>query len=146
MSKEAIDTILDVKLKAAINLMQVVGKKMKQAGEGGSILNVSSMLGHRAFRGYMPYCVSKAGLNMATKVFELELGKYKVHVNSLSPAGVRTENVEKYGQAAIQHTASRMSIGRICEIEDVVDGVLFLLSDKSQMITGTDVAIDGGCD
>ena len=171
--KEAIDTIFDVNLKAAINVMQVVGKKMTQAGKGGSIVNVSSMLGHRAYRGYLPkkmtqagkggsivnvssmlghrayrgylpYCVSKAGLNMATKMFALELGKYKIRVNSFNPAGVRTENVEKYGQAAIKHATSRMPIGRICEIEDVVDGVLFLLSDKSQMITGTDVSIDGG--
>ena len=66
VSIEALDQIFDVNLKAAINLMQEVGKKMTQAGNGGSIVNVSSMLGHRAYRGYLPYCVSKAGLNMAT--------------------------------------------------------------------------------
>ena len=65
-------------------------------------------------------------------------------MNSISPGVVRTATVEQYGQDAMEKVASRMPIGRICEIEDVVDGVLFLLSDQSQMITGTDVAIDGG--
>ena len=77
MPKEAIDQILDVNLKAAVNLMQVVGKKMMQAGKGGSIINVSSMLGHRAYRGYLPYCVSKAGLNMATKYLHWNLESIK---------------------------------------------------------------------
>ena len=94
---------------------------MTQAGKGGSIVNVSSILGHRAYRGYLPYCVSKAGLNMATQVF----GKYKIRVNSISPEAVRTETVEQYGQDSIGKVASRMPIGRICETEDVVDGVLF---------------------
>ena len=142
--KKALEQIFDVNLKAAMNILQVVGKKMKQAGKGGSIVKVSSMLGHRAYREYLPYCVSTAGLNMATKGFALELGKYKIRVNSISPGVVRTETVEQYGQDAIYQAASRMPIGRICEIEDVVDGVLFLLIDNSQMITGTNVVIDGG--
>ena len=142
--KEAMDQILDVNLKAAINLMQVVGKKMTQAGKGGSIINISSITGQRAFRGLLPYSVAKAGLNMATKVFALELGKFKIRVNSLTLATVRTETIDQYGPEALEQAAALMPIGRICEVQEVVDSVLFLLSDKSQMITGSDVVIDGG--
>ena len=143
--KEAIDQVIDVNLKAAVNLMQLVGKKMIIAEKGGSIVNMSSILGHRAVRGTLSYCVAKAGLNMATKVFALELAKYKIRVNSLSPALVRTETLEQLlGQDSLEHSASRMPVGRLCEVEDIVDSVLFLLSDRSQMITGSDVVIDGG--
>ena len=130
VSKEEIDQIIDVILKAAINLMQVVGKKMTKEGKGGSIINVSSIGGHRPLRGLLPYSVSKAGLKMATKVFALELGKHKIHVNSLSLACVRTETVEQFGPDIIEQATSSIPIGRVCGVEEVVDAVLLLLSDK----------------
>ena len=144
MSKEDMDQILDINLKAAINLMQVVGKKMIKAGKGGSIVNMSSIIGQRSCKGFLPYCVSKAGLNMATKMFALELGMYKIRVNSLSLGTVRTETIDQYGSDALKQAASSMPVGRICEVEEAADSVLFLLSDKSKMITGTDLVIDGG--
>ena len=142
--KEDIDQILDINLKGVINLMQVVGKKMIKAEKGGSIVNMSSIVEQRAFKGLMPYCVSKAGLNMATKMFALELGMHKIRVNTISPGTVRTEVVDQYGPEALKHAASLMPVGRVCEVQEIVDSVMFLLSDKSLMITGTDLVIDGG--
>ena len=141
VSKEVIDQILDVKLKAAINLMQVVGKKMSQAGKGGSIVNISSIGAHRAIRGFLSYGVAKAGLNMATKVFALELGKHKIRVNSVSSSVVRTDMINQYRHKL---AAVPIPIGRVCEVEELADMVLLLLGDKSQMLTGSDVVIDGG--
>ena len=66
-TKENIDTVLDVNFKAAINLMQVVGKKMIAAGKGGSIVNITSISGTRATKHLLAYCVAKAGLEMATR-------------------------------------------------------------------------------
>ena len=141
VSKEVIDQILDVNLKAAINVMQVVGKKMSQAGKGGSIVNISSIGAHRAIRGFLSYGVAKAGLNMATKVFALELGKHKIRVNSVSSSVVRTDMINQYRHKL---AAVPIPLGRVCEVEELADMVLFLLGDKSQMLTGSDVVIDGG--
>ena len=78
---------------------------------------------------------------MATKGSTLELEAYKIRVNTLSPAVVRTKTLEQFGQDLLDRTASQMPVALLCEV-DVVNVVLFLLSDKSHMITGSDVVID----
>ena len=145
VTNEQLDLILDVNLKAAINLMQVVGKKMVLNGRGGSIVNISSTAGTTAAsKNMMAYSVAKAGLNMATKVFALELGPHKVRVNSVAPAIVNTKMVEVLSDEIIKRIVSALPMGRMLEVEDVVQCVLFLLSGQSKMITGTTVMVDGG--
>ena len=70
--------------------MQVAGKKMIAIGNGGSIVNVSSCVTEGTAKGQLAYSVSKAGLDMATKMFVLELGPHKIRVNSVNPFLVRT--------------------------------------------------------
>ena len=77
VSKGSLDKYYAVNLNAPINLMQVVGKKMIASGKGGSIVNMSSVGSKGAFKGMLAYNVSKAGLDMATKIFALELGPHK---------------------------------------------------------------------
>ena len=144
-TKEDIDQFIDVNLKAAINLMQVVGKMMIQSERGGSIVNITSQGAKVAMENHMAYCVSKAGLNMATKVFALELGPYKIRVNSLAPTATNTKMFEKFiGDREFNRTRSKIPMGRYLEADDVAPSVIFLLSDKSKMITGTTVTVDGG--
>ena len=132
-------------LKAAINLMQIVGKKMVLNGKGGSIVNITSVLGTLAMKEMMAYCVTKAGLNVATKVFALELGPNKIRVNSVAPTSVKTKMFEmNMGEALINRYNSMIPIGCIKEVEDVVQCVQFHLSDQSKMITGTTITVDGG--
>ena len=137
---------INVNLLAAVNLMQVVGKKMMEAGKGGSIVNISSSVSINAFSGLLPYCTTKAGLDMATKIFALELGPYKIRVNSINPGPVMTEmllraigSVDK-----LEDLKTKSPVGRLNEISDVADFVSFLLSDHSSMINGTTNLIDGG--
>ena len=143
--KEDLDLILDVNLKAAINLMQVVGKKMIIAGRGGSIVNISSQGGTVAIENLMAYCVSKAGLNMATKAFALELGPNKIRVNSIAPGSTKTQMFETFmGETENTRLLSKIPMGCFNDVEDVVQCVLFLLSDQSKMITGTIITVNGG--
>ena len=144
LPKDQLDLILDVNLKAAINLMQVVGKKMVLNGRGGSIVNISSVAGTVAISNMLSICVAKAGLNMATKVFALELGPHKVRVNSLVPTLVNTRLKDTVSDEFIKSFVSKIPMGRMNEIEDVVQCGLFLLSDLSKMVTGTTVTVDGG--
>ena len=144
-AKEDIDSILDVDLKAAINLMQVVGRKMIKSGKGGSIVNISGNGGTVAIGNHMAYCVAKAGLNMATKVFALELGPNKIRVNSVAPTAVKTKSLDTFlDERERISLISKIPIGCFNEVDDVVQSVLFLLSDKSKMISGTTIVVDGG--
>ena len=145
VSKDQIDLVLDVNLKAAINLMQVVGKKMMQHGRGGSIVNISSVVGSAAVANNLPYCISKAGLNMATKVFALELGPHRIRVNSVSPTMVNTDAMKKaFSTDFIDSCLESIPMGRMDEIDDVMQSVLFLLSDNSKMVSGVTLMVDGG--
>lgn len=143
--KEDLEKTLNVNLLAPINLMQEVGKKMISAGKGGSIVNISSQLGELASPGMLAYSVAKAGLNMATKQFALELGPHNIRVNAVGPGMVKTDMLMNLQTPeTIQAGISKTPLRRICEMEDVVKYVLFLLSDESKMVSGTFALVDGG--
>ena len=89
--KDIIDKTLDINLKAAVNVTQVIGRKMVESVKGGSIVNVSSINGLNPMRECMAYNMSKAALDMMSKQFALELGPYKIRVNSVNPTVVLTD-------------------------------------------------------
>ena len=79
------------------------------------------------------------------KAFALELGKGKIHVNSTSSSIVRTDLLKQFGQGvALNKAAAPNPVGRVCEVKEITDVVVFPLGDKSQMLAGSDVVIDGG--
>lgn len=145
-SKGKLDEILAVNLYAAINTMQVIGKTMVDAGKGGSIVNVSSTLGINPMQGMMPYNISKAALDMATKQFALELGPHKIRVNSVNPFTVKTDMSRAIweNQVLAEKLWAQTPLGRFAEIKEVVGPILYLLSDCSSMVTGTTNPIEGG--
>ena len=142
ITKEEIDAILDVNLKAAINLTQIIGKKMVLNNKGGSIVkfNITSAAGFVASCNFMAYGVAKSELDMATKVFAFELGPSKVRVNSVAQAAVKT----KLLPAEIKQRETVIPMGQLLDVDDVAQIVMFLLSDQSKMITGTRIVVDGG--
>ena len=131
---------------AAINITQSVGKKMVEAGKGGSIVNISSINGIKPMRECMAYNVSKAALDMTTKQFALELGQHKIRVNSVNPTVIMTdmgkEHWGKPGKADM--LLLQTPLGRFGEINECTDLIEFLLSDNSTMITGTTNPLEGG--
>ena len=80
---------------------------------------------------------------MATKVFAFEMGPHKIRVNAINPTLINTETTQSYGKEFLEHEIAQIPAGRMCEVEDVADSVLFLLSDNSKMIPGTLVTVDG---
>ncbi|XP_045202180.2 L-xylulose reductase-like [Mercenaria mercenaria] len=135
--------ILDINLLGAINCAQLVAKKMIDAKVKGSIVNISSVAGIGACYSYLPYNVSKAGLDMVTKQFALELGPYQIRVNSVNPATVVTPMVTNLKNTA-KGLTSQTPMGRVAKVEEVVWPVLYLLSDYSSMVTGQLHPVDGG--
>ncbi|KAI5934076.1 L-xylulose reductase isoform X2 [Manis javanica] len=146
VTKEACDASFDVNLRAVLQVSQIVARGMVARGAPGSIVNVSSQASQRALTHHSVYCTTKSAVDMLTKVMALELGPYKIRVNAVNPTVVMTP----MGQAnwsdpqKAKTMLDRIPLGRFAEVDNVVDTILFLLSDRSSMTTGSTVPVDGG--
>ncbi len=143
--EEDYDAVLNTNLKGPFILAQEVGRRMIERGQGGSIINISSMVATRSFRGLSIYGMSKAGLVAMTRSLALEWARYKVNVNAICPGYIETEmnteyfNTEK-GKAVIAGYPGR-SLGKL---EDLDGALLLLASNSSAFMTGATVEVDGG--
>lgn len=142
------DKMMDINLRSVFYLMQksipfLVNTK-------GSIVNVSSVTGWRAFPNLLSYCVSKAALDQLTRCAALELGSKGVRVNAVNP-GVVVTNLHKRGgmsddayEKFIEHSKGTHPLGRAGEPQEVAELIYFLASEKAAWITGATYEIDGG--
>ncbi|XP_062936371.1 L-xylulose reductase [Cynocephalus volans] len=146
VTKEACDTSFNVNLRAVIQVSQIVARDLIARGARGAIVNVSSQASQRALTNHSVYSSTKGALDMLTKSMALELGPHKIRVNAVNPTVVMTP----MGQAnwSDPHKAktilNRIPLGKFAEVENVVDAILFLLSDRSGMTTGSTMPVDGG--
>ncbi|XP_069808233.1 L-xylulose reductase [Dendropsophus ebraccatus] len=146
VTQEAFDRSFDVNVRAAVLVSQIVTRQMIERGVGGAIVNVSSQASQVALQDHAVYCATKGALDMLTKVMALELGPKKIRVNCVNPTVVMTDMGRANWSDA--HKAApmlnRIPLGRFAEVDEVVHSILFLLSDKSAMITGSCLPVDGG--
>ncbi|KAI4556569.1 hypothetical protein MJT46_015192 [Ovis ammon polii x Ovis aries] len=146
VTKEAYDMSFNVNLRAVIQVSQIVARGLIARGAPGVIVNVSSQASQRGLTNHSVYCSTKGALDILTKVMAVELGPHKIRVNAVNPTVVMTP----MGQAAwsdpqkAKAMLDRIPLGRFAEMENVVDTILFLLSDRSSMTTGSAVPVDGG--
>ncbi|KAJ8316609.1 hypothetical protein KUTeg_005836 [Tegillarca granosa] len=107
---------------------------------------MSSQGGLKAAAGFMPYCVSKAMVDMLTKVTALELGPHKIRVNSVNPTILKTDMTKDFyeNEEFMQMFRAKHPLGKFATVKDVVNATMFLLSDDSAMITGSSLPVDGG--
>jgi len=119
---------------------------MKNRGKGGSIVNVSSIVGMIGIKGHTIYGTTKAALHLMIKVWVLELVPNNIRVNSVNPTVTWTDMaITNWSDPKKRDPwLEKHPLGRFNELEDVANAVLYLLSDKSDMITGTLLPIDGG--
>jgi len=125
---------------------QAFGRQMIEAGGGGSIIHVSSLSGQypQAFSG--PYSVSKAGVNMLSRLLTAELGEHGIRSNVVSPAMILTPLSEViYADPEVRRQREKIvPASRISEPGDIAQAVLFLASERSSYINGQDILVDGG--
>ncbi|XP_075231566.1 L-xylulose reductase-like isoform X2 [Lycorma delicatula] len=143
---EDFDKVFDTNVKAVLNISQVVAKGMVERGKGGSIVNISSQASKAALADHAVYSSSKAALDMLSRVMALELGPHNIRVNCLNPTVVMTE-MGRLGWSdpvKSEEMLSKIPLHRFAEVDEVVNAILFLLSDKASMITGVTLPIDGG--
>ena len=146
IEEEEYDKILDVNLKAPIFLAQAVAKQMIAEGKGGVIVNFSSISGHRGTGG-ISYDASKAGVIRATQTMAAALAEYNIRVNSISPGYHKTEmNRYHWENKTEMHkdAVEQIPLGRASEAEETAGTVIYLASDASSFVTGTDITVDGG--
>lgn len=142
------DAMIDINLRAPFRLMRAATPLL--VASRGSVVNVSSVTGLRAFPGVLAYCVSKAGVDQLTRCAALELAAHGVRVNAVNPGVVISNlhrrsgmNEENYA-AFLERSKQTHPLGRAGAPEEIAELIVFLASDRAGWITGETISIDGG--
>lgn len=145
-SEEEYDRVYNTNLKAPIFLSQIVANKMIEQGDGGAIINIASVAGHRPFG--LIYGDSKAALLMATKNIAAKCAPYNIRVNSITPGTHKTDlnrhNWEDDPQSWEKHCKEQIPMGKAGLPLDLGATAVFLASAKAPYLCGTDIVVDGG--
>ena len=147
LKQKSMNHLVDLNMKAAFNVAQLVVLKMlKNKKKGGSIINMSSQLGHVGMSGRNVYNMTKFGIEGLTKGMGVELATKNIRVNTVAPTFVETPMVKKFfkNKKFKQLALSNIPMGKVATESDVATAVCFLASDAASMITGTSIVIDGG--
>ena len=146
VKQESMDYLINLNLKAAFNVAQTVVKKMLKNKKGGSIINMSSQLGHVGMAGRSVYNMTKFGIEGLTKGMGVELAKNNIRVNTVAPTFVETPMVKKFfkNKKFKKEALANIPMGKAATESDVATAVCFLASSASSMITGTSIVVDGG--
>ncbi len=140
------DAVVDVNLRSAYFLSVGAAKAMIGAGTGGSIIHISSQMGHVGGIERAVYCATKHGLEGMIKAMAIEWGKAAIRINTICPTFVRTAFTEPTFQnpERLAWILDKIKLPRVAEVADIMGAAVFLASDASAMITGTALKIDGG--
>ena len=144
MTEENWDAVIAVNLKGAFNLIRHLAPLMRKQGQGGSIINVTSINGLRGKFGQSNYAASKAGLIGLTKTAARELGRAGIRVNAVAPGMVLTEMARGLPEPVLKKAIDETVLGKLATVEDIADAVVFLASSTSGHITGQVLQVDGG--
>lgn len=139
------DEVIDTNLKGAWLVATEAARQLRDAGRGGCIVNVASILGLRAGGSVAPYCASKAGLIHLTKALALEWARHGIRVNALAPGYIETDlNSGFLHSEAGQRLQGRIPQKRFGRPADLDGPLLLLASDAGAYMTGAVLAVDGG--
>ncbi|ASP23336.1 3-ketoacyl-ACP reductase (plasmid) [Antarctobacter heliothermus] len=141
---EDFDAVMGINLRAAYFLSVAAARCM--ADTGGSIIHISSQMGHVGGIDRAVYCASKHGLDGMIKAMAIEWGDKQIRINTICPTFIRTpltkQTFDNPERAA--WIEDKIKLGRIGEVEDIMGAVLYLASNASALVTGTSMLIDGG--
>jgi NAD(P)-dependent dehydrogenase (short-subunit alcohol dehydrogenase family) len=140
------DSVMQINLRAAYFLTREVARGLIAAGKSGSLINISSQMGHVGGPDRAVYCASKHALEGMTKAMALEWAANGIRVNTLCPTFIHTPLAEQTLQDPARRAwvLSNIKLGRLGEVQDLMGPVVFLASDAAALVTGTHLIVDGG--
>jgi NAD(P)-dependent dehydrogenase (short-subunit alcohol dehydrogenase family) len=143
---EDFDAVMDVNVRGAYFLTQAVVKGLLAAGRPGSLINISSQMGHVGGRERAVYCASKFAVEGFTKAMALEFGPARIRVNTICPTFILTDLTRPTFDDPEKRAwvLDKIKLGRPGEVEDIMGAVVYLASDASSLVTGTAMMVDGG--
>lgn len=140
---ESFSKVMQLNLGGSFFLAQSAAKQMKLQQTGGSILFMSSVVGHQAHKNLAAYAITKAGLEMLAKNLVVELSPFNISVNAIAPGATLTERT--LHDAEYEKTWSRITpMGHAATTADIANAALFMVSPASRHVTGQSLVIDGG--
>ena len=140
---ESFYRVLEVNMGGTFFMAQKAALQMKTQAGGGSMLFMSSVVGHQAHKNLGAYAMTKAAIEMLAKNLVEELSEFNINVNTVAPGATLTERTQE--DASYKATWSRITpMGRPATVADIAEAVLFLVSDKAKHITGQSLVVDGG--
>ena len=140
------DAIMGLNVRAPYFMSQAVAQGLIDAGQSGSIVNISSQMGYVGFAGRSVYCASKHAMEGFTKAMAVEWGKHDIRVNTVCPTFIETPMTKPFfeDETFKEKVLSKIHLGRIGQVDDVTGAVIFLASDAASMVTGSALKVDGG--
>ena len=144
LSEEDWDKTILTNLKGSFLCTQFAAAAMKDLESGGSIINIGSGANKQPFMNLVDYCASKGGLDQLTRVSACELGRYQIRVNCVAPGAIEIERTREESPDYAGTWGGITPLGRVGQVEDVANAVVFLASDEARFITGQTLYVDGG--
>jgi NAD(P)-dependent dehydrogenase (short-subunit alcohol dehydrogenase family) len=150
VSDEHLDHLLNLNIRSCFIAAQAAVKKMLQdpdrAKKGGSVIHISSQMGHIGSPNRTVYCTTKHAIEGLTKAMAIELAEHNIRVNSVAPTFVDTPLVRQVVNTDEKRAFlfSKIPLGHLAETEDIAAAVAYLASPAARMVTGTCLKVDGG--
>lgn len=140
------DRVMAINLRSAYFLSTYAARALLAAGKPGSIIHISSQMGHIGGIDRTVYCASKFGIEGMIKAMAIEWGPLGIRINSVAPTFIRTPltqvTFDNPDRAA--WIEEKIKLGRVGEVQDIMGAVLYLATDASALVTGTSLLVDGG--
>jgi len=143
MTEEQWDAVINVNLKGVFNMTQAVSRSMLKARKG-SIITLSSVVGLHGNAGQTNYAATKGGVIAMSKCWAKEFGGRNVRANCVAPGFVQTPMTDVLPEETVKGMLAATPLGRLGQVDDIANAVLFLASDESSFITGEVISVSGG--
>jgi NAD(P)-dependent dehydrogenase (short-subunit alcohol dehydrogenase family) len=143
---EDFDFVFSLNVRAAYFVAQAVAKRLVETKQPGSIINMSSQMGHVGGPTRTVYCATKHAMEGFTKAMAIDLAPHKIRVNTIAPTFIETPMTKPFfeNKAFREDTLKRIKLGRLGRLEDLTGAIVFLASDAAALMTGTSLVVDGG--
>jgi NAD(P)-dependent dehydrogenase (short-subunit alcohol dehydrogenase family) len=146
VSIDDFDVVMGLNVRAAYFVAQAVARRLLEAKQTGSIINISSQMVHVGAARRTVYCASKHAMEGFTKAMAIELAPHNIRVNSLGPTFLETPMTKPFfeNKAFRDEVLGKIKLGRLGQLDELTGAIVFLASDASSLMTGSALVLDGG--